>query len=139
MPPCLIPTHTILRRLDARRVQHDADSATQGLGGQVASELGADDTTTAVRAGDAAPDDAQVGLLTTAGVALGVLGLVHVCDALAQVELRVLGISKALDLNQAGVVVLVHLGTAQQEGVEKHIEMKTLQLELTPCSPPRHP
>ena len=114
MPPCLIPTNTELQRLDARRVQHDADSAAQGLGGQVASELGADDTTTAVRAGDAAPDDAQVGLLTTAGVALGVLGLVHVCDALAQVELGVLGISEALDLDEAGVVVLVHLGSVQE-------------------------
>ena len=63
-----------------RRVKHDADGGTEGLGREVVLELGADDTGVAVRAGDLAlfscyislvrqsswrsyPDDADLGAL----------------------------------------------------------------------------
>lgn len=40
-----------------RRVQHDADRGTEGLGREVVLELGAYDTRVSVRAGDLSPDD----------------------------------------------------------------------------------
>jgi hypothetical protein len=45
-------------KLYRRRVQHDADRGTEGLGREVRAELGADDAGVAVWAGDLAPDDA---------------------------------------------------------------------------------
>ena len=41
-------------KLYRRRVKHDADGGTEGLGREVVLELGADDTGVAVRAGDLA-------------------------------------------------------------------------------------
>ena len=40
-----------------RRVQHDADGGTEGLGRKVVLELGAYDTRVSVGAGDLSPDD----------------------------------------------------------------------------------
>ena len=57
-------------------VEHHTDACAKGLGGDVRTELGADDARVAVRAGDAAPDDADLGALAVSG------GLVDVCDAL---------------------------------------------------------
>jgi hypothetical protein len=57
-----------------RRVKHDADGGTEGLGRQVGPELGANDTAVAVRPGDLAPDDADLGALD------GPLSTVDVCE-----------------------------------------------------------
>jgi hypothetical protein len=56
-----------------RRVKHDADGGTEGLGRQVGPELGANDTAVSVRPGDLAPDDADLGALD------GPLSAVDVC------------------------------------------------------------
>jgi hypothetical protein len=68
-------------KLYRRRVKHDADGGTEGLGGQVRPELGADNARVAVRPGDLAPDDADLGALD------GALGAVDVC---AHINLHVL-------------------------------------------------
>lgn len=60
-------------KLYRRRVKHDADGGTEGLGGEVRPELGADNARVAVRPGDLAPDDADLGALD------GALGTVDVC------------------------------------------------------------
>ena len=60
-------------KLYRRRVKHDADGGTEGLGGQVRPELGADNARVAVGPGDLAPDDADLGALD------GALGAVDVC------------------------------------------------------------
>jgi hypothetical protein len=58
-----------------RRVKHDADGGTEGLGRQVGPELGADNAAVAVRPGDLAPDNADLGALD------GPLSTVDVCDS----------------------------------------------------------
>ena len=60
-------------KLYRRRVKHDADGSTEGLGREVRPELGADNAGVAVRPGDLAPDDADLGALD------GALGAVDVC------------------------------------------------------------
>lgn len=60
-------------KLYRRRVKHDADGSTEGLGREVRPELGADDARVAVRPGNLAPDDADLGALD------GALGAVDVC------------------------------------------------------------
>jgi hypothetical protein len=60
-------------KLYRRRVKHDADGSTEGLGREVGPELGADDAGVAVRPGDLAPDDADLGALD------GALSAVDVC------------------------------------------------------------
>ena len=45
-------------KLYRRRVQHDADGRTEGLGREVGAELGEENTGVAVWAGVLAPDDA---------------------------------------------------------------------------------
>ena len=65
-------------KLYRRRVQHDADGGTEGLGREVRPELGADDAGVAVRAGDLAPDDADLGALDGALSAVDVCALINV-------------------------------------------------------------
>lgn len=90
----------------AAGVEHDADLAADGRGRQVLLELGADRAGAAVRAGDLAPDGPVLGALLLR------LGLVHVGQALAKVELGLgLGVD-AVNLDQAGVGVLVALAPA---------------------------
>lgn len=89
-------------RLNRRGVKHDADRGAERAGGEGVGELGADDTGVAcvlvldrrldcerefegrsvftVRAGDLAPDDADLGATDLLG------GLVDVGDLLAEVE-----------------------------------------------------
>lgn len=62
-------------------------------------ELGADDTRVAVSAGDATPENADLGATNLLG------GLVDVCDALAEVELGILGLLDTLDLDEGGVAL----------------------------------
>jgi hypothetical protein len=78
-------------------VEHDADHGTEGLGGEVVLELCADDAGVAVRAGDLAPDD------TDLGAADLLLATVDVGNALAVVEGGGLGVVNALDLDERGV------------------------------------
>lgn len=47
--------------LDVAGVEHDANAGTESLGRDVVAELGANNTAVAVRASDAAPDDADLG------------------------------------------------------------------------------
>jgi hypothetical protein len=87
--------------LDAARVQHDAHVGADGLRRQVLGELGADDAVVAVGTHDLAPDDAEL------GVVLQRLALVDVRDLLAKVEVHVLLVLEALDLDERSVLVLV--------------------------------
>lgn len=57
-------------------VQHHSHARTEGLWWDVSAELGANHTRVAVRAGDSAPDDADLGALSVSW------RLVDVCDAL---------------------------------------------------------
>lgn len=68
-----IPTD---RNLDGGREEHDAAAGAKRSGRQVVAELGLDHAVVAVRAGHAAPHDADLGAVNLA------LGLVDVCDAL---------------------------------------------------------
>lgn len=63
-----------------RGVEHDANRGAERLGGERGGELGADDTRVAVRAGDLAPDDADLGAADLLGAT------VNVGDLLAEVE-----------------------------------------------------
>jgi hypothetical protein len=84
-------------RLDVGGVEHDADGSAEGLGGEVVAELGAHNTGVAVRAGDLAPDHANVGAADLT------LGAVDESDLLAKVEVGGLGVINTLNLDQAGV------------------------------------
>lgn len=61
-------------------VEHDADGSAEGLGGKGRRELGADDARVAVRAGDLAPDHADLGAADLLGAT------VDEGDLLAEVE-----------------------------------------------------
>jgi hypothetical protein len=67
-------------KLYRRRVKHDADGSTEGLGREVRPELGADNAGVAVRPGDLAPDDADLGALDGALGAVDVCALVSACS-----------------------------------------------------------
>ena len=86
-------------RLDARGVEHDTDTSSESLGRDVVGELGTNNTRVAVRAGDAAPDDADLGATNLLG------GLVDVSDALAEVELGLVGLLNTFDLDEGGVAL----------------------------------
>jgi hypothetical protein len=77
-----------------RRVQHDTNGSTERLGGEGRGELGADDTRVSVRAGDLAPDDADLGALDRP------LCAVDVGNTLAKVEVGGVGVVDTLDLDQ---------------------------------------
>ena len=84
---------------------YDTDGGTERLGGQVVAEASLDHTAGAVGAGNAAPDDADLGAV------LLLVGAVDVGDALAEVELRVLGRLDTFDLEKRHIGVLAALGT----------------------------
>lgn len=89
----------LARCLDARGVEHDTNASSESLRGDVVGELGTNDTRVTVRAGDAAPDDADLGATNLLG------GLVDVSDTLAEVELGLLGLLDTLDLDEGGVAL----------------------------------
>jgi hypothetical protein len=91
-----------------RRVKHDADGGTEGLGREVVLELGADDTGVAVRTGDLAPDDADLGALDRP------LCAVDVGYPLAGVPLSCLDIVDALKLEQRSSGVGVPLSFSSE-------------------------
>ena len=69
-----------------------------------------------MRAGDAAPND------TNAGTVDGTLGTVNVSDALAEVEVGVLGGTDALELEEGGVLLGVALGAGEAENTAFGVE-----------------
>jgi hypothetical protein len=75
-------------KLYRRRVKHDADGSTEGLGREVRPELGADNAGVAVRPGDLAPDDTDLGALDGALGAVDVCALVSACSHAASSYLR---------------------------------------------------
>lgn len=104
-----IPSHSLPSidvRLDGGGVQHNADRPAEGLGGQVHVELCAHSAVGAVSAGDASPDGAELGAVLLR------LCLVDEANTLAQVEGGGLGVLDTLQLQDVGVVVLVHLRAA---------------------------
>lgn len=86
-------------RLDARGVEHDADTGSESLRRDVVRELGTNDTRVTVRAGDASPDDTDLGATDLLG------GLVDVSDTLAEVELGLVGLLDTLDLDEGSVAL----------------------------------
>lgn len=88
-----------------RRVKHDTNGSTEGPRGEGAGELGADDARVAVRPGDLAPDDPDLG-----APLLGVT-LVDEGNLLAAVELGALRVLNALDLDEARLRVHPVLAT----------------------------
>ena len=77
-----------------RGVEHDTNRSTKRLGGKGSAELGADNARVAVRAGDLAPDDADLGAADL------LLSLVDVGNTLAKVEVGGVGVVDTLDLDQ---------------------------------------
>lgn len=102
---------TILRILNLRRVEHNTDRGTEGLGRQVGGELGLDNTVGTVRVTDATPDSAVLGT-----VLLG-LGLVDVDDTLTTVEGSVLLVLDVLQLDQNLVRLEVALRAAEKRQI----------------------
>lgn len=105
-----IPSHSLPSidvRLDGGGIQHNADRPAEALGGQVHGELCANSAVGAVRAGDTPPDGAELGAVLLR------LCLVDVANALAQVEGGGLGVLDTLQLQDVGVVVLIHLRAAK--------------------------
>merc|ERR1711974_533464 len=111
-------------RLDARRIEHDAGLLAERGRRQGGAEAGADGAVGAVRAHNPAPDHADVALDTAHALAHG-LGLVHVRDALANVELGVLLVSDAMDLEQVdlGVLVVVVPPVPEHQGAHMHARL----------------
>lgn len=116
------------RKLYRRRVKHDADGGTERLGGEVGSELGANDTAVAVRPGDLAPDDADLGALDGALSTVDVYNAINsnsskatfqseqirTCYALTAVPLCGIGVIDALKLQQRSARVSVALSGFRQ-------------------------
>ncbi len=86
--------------LYARRVEHHTEGGAHGLRGQVVDEPGPHETAVAVGAGDAAPDDPDLGAL------LLLVAPVDEGDPLAEVELSVLLLLDTLDGDEGDVGVL---------------------------------
>merc|ERR1712029_244323 len=115
--------HIILAALDPRRVEHDPDASTHGLGWEVLAKLSTNSAAVAVRPGDLAPHDADAARLLVARARSLVARLVHVRAALAQVELR-LGLGRdAVDAQQRRVLVLV--AQAALEASEYSLDVET--------------
>eukprot|EP00920_Eleutheroschizon_duboscqi_P000545 GHVT01001570.1.p1 GENE.GHVT01001570.1~~GHVT01001570.1.p1 ORF type:complete len:164 (+),score=24.25 GHVT01001570.1:595-1086(+) len=87
--------------LDPRRVHEDADAPAEGLGRQILRELGAHDSTVAMRPADLSPNYPVVRPLPLP------LGAVDVGDALAQVKVGLLARLDAFQLQQRTRWVLV--------------------------------
>ena len=88
---------------------HNSEERAHGGGGQVAAELGADNTAVSVGAGDPAPDNAVLGAVNLTE------GLVNVCHTLSEVEAGVMGGLDLLQPQQGGVSPLGALSTLETE------------------------
>ena len=100
-PQCHISFSSLLR-LDAARVEHDADLGAEGRGGEVAAELRAHHTLVAMRPHDPPPGAPELGAVLARR-----LRLVDVGDALAEVEVGRGLVIDALELDEGGVLILV--------------------------------
>lgn len=89
--------HVAVKRLDARRVEHDANTSGESLRRDVVCELGTNNTRVTVGTGDATPDDADLGTTDLLG------GLVDVGDTFAEVELGLVRLLDTLNLDERGV------------------------------------
>ena len=98
---------------DAARVQHDPHARPQRGRGQGLPELGPHRARRPVRARDPPPHHPEAGPL------LQGFGLVHVGQALAQVEVGFGGGGDAVDADEGGVVVLGALAAVGRGGGEK--------------------
>ena len=103
--------------LDSGGVQHHTDHLGDGAGGEVVSELCADNAGVAVGTGDLAPEDS----LLVAGL-VSLLGPVDVSDTLADVELGVLPGLDTLDSEEGGACVLVSLASLVAEEDSTSVE-----------------
>jgi len=97
--PSTLPNSGLSPCLYRRGVEHDTNRSTKRLGGKGSAELGTDDTRVAVRAGDLAPNDADLGAADL------LLALVDVGYSLAEVEVGGVGVVNTLNLDQTGLGV----------------------------------
>ena len=104
------------RKLYRRRVKHDADGGTEALRWQVAPELGADSTRVAVRTGDLAPDDPDLGSPNCS------LSAVDVSYTLTSVPLCRLGGVDAFELEERGSGVGVSLAALVGNVLSLHVK-----------------
>lgn len=110
----------LLSALHSARIEHHTDLASNSLWWQVLSELGPDDTYTAMGTGDLAPDYAIQATL------LHGLCLVNICQSLSEVEVSLpLGLH-ASNLDQSSVVVLGGLSTLVAQELSCDVKSNTL-------------
>merc|ERR1719478_463415 len=110
--------------LDARGVEHDAARARDRARRQILAEIAAHDAVVAMRAGDLAPNAAELAVVDL------LLRLVDVRHTLAKVEVRVRLRVHMLDLDEGGVLVLVDLAPLVAEDAALHVERGRLALGL---------
>jgi hypothetical protein len=92
-------TQTSRHHLDVGRVEHDSDGGAKGLGGEVVSESSSDHTGVTVGSGNLAPHDSDLGASDL------LLGSVDVSNSLSDVELGLVGVGDALNLDERNVGV----------------------------------
>ena len=85
--------------LDVGRVEHDSDGRAKGLGGQVVSESGSDNAGVSVGSSNLAPHDSDLGASDL------LVGSVDVSNSLSDVELGLVGVGDALNLDERNVGV----------------------------------
>ena len=88
---------------NAAGVEHDPARSSEGLGRDVLGELRSHHTGVAMRAANLAPHHSELGVVDL------LLGLVHICHPLAEVELCVLLGANAINLQKSAVGIAVGL------------------------------
>lgn len=86
--------------LDVGWVQEDSNRSTEGLGWQIVSEGGSNDTRVTVSSGDFAPHNSNLGTSDFLGSS------VNVGDTLTQIELSFLWSGNTFNLNQRDIWVV---------------------------------
>ena len=116
--------HSLAKKSDSPvRVQHHSEGSTHGSGREVLGELGSDGAAVAVSLDDSTPNDSE------SCVVSHVLGLVHVGNALSEVEGGVSLVVDALDLQESELLVLG--GSASLEAGEGGFLVESTALNLT--------
>lgn len=92
----LVPTPSRILYLYRGGVQHDTNRSAERLSGKGSSELGTDNARVAVRAGDLAPDHADLGATDL------LLAAVDESNTLAKVEVGTGDIVNTLNLDEGG-------------------------------------
>ena len=91
--------------LDVRWVQEDSNRSTEGLGWQIVSEGGSNDTRVTVSSGNLTPHNSNLRTPDFLG------GSVDVGNTLTQVKLSILWSSDTFDLDQRDIWVVDSLGS----------------------------